>query len=91
MYPYGATLNVVHPSNVLLTTGPVAYPFNRPVVGYYSNENNGKIIAIGSGHMFHDKYITEDINMYIWDYFLNILTNDEMKFSSYDFTDVEVI
>lgn len=41
--------------------------------------------------MFHDKYITEDINMYIWDYFLNILTNDEMKFSSYDFTDVEVI
>lgn len=28
-YPYGATLNVSEPANVLLSTGPVVYPFNR--------------------------------------------------------------
>lgn len=57
LYPYGATLNVAQPSNILMTTGAVVYPFNRPIAGYYCNENNGKILTIGSGHMFHDKYI----------------------------------
>lgn len=57
LYPYGATLNVAQPSNILMTTGAVVYPFNRPIAGYFRNEKNGKILTIGSGHMFHDKYI----------------------------------
>lgn len=90
VYPYGASLNVISPSSVLLTTISVAYPFNRPLAGYYSNENNGKIIAIGSGHMFIDKYINDESNAAIWDYFLSILTNDDFKFDRLDFTDVEI-
>lgn len=90
VYPYGSTLNVRNPSNVLLTTGPVVYPFNRPIAGYYCNEKSGKILAIGSGYMFEDKYITEDTNLAMWDYLINLLTNPSMKLSSYDFTDIDI-
>lgn len=90
VYPYGATLNVIQPSFVLLTTGPVVYPFNRPIVGYFSNEKNGKILAIGSGHMFSDKYINDESNVNIWDFFLTILTEEDFKFDNLDLTDVEI-
>ncbi|XP_055372223.1 intraflagellar transport protein 52 homolog [Condylostylus longicornis] len=89
-YPYGATMNVSEPANILLTTGPVVYPFNRPLVGYYCNEKNGKILAIGSGHMFQDKYLTDKTNDIILDYFLNLLSNDDIKFTHLDFNDVEI-
>lgn len=90
VYPYGATLNVRSPSNVLLTTGSAAYPFNRPVAGYYCNEKNGKILAIGSGYMFEDKYIMDETNSIIWDYFMNLLTQIEIQFTSYDFIDINL-
>ena len=73
-----------------MTTGSVVYPFNRPIVGYYCNEKNGKILACGSGYMFEDKYITEETNMAIWDYFVNLLTNPTAKLSSYDFGDIDI-
>lgn len=90
MYPYGSTLNVRNPSNVLLTTGPVVYPFNRPIAGYFCNEKNGKILAIGSGYMFEDKYITEDTNLAMWDYLISLMTNPSIKLSPYDFTDIDI-
>lgn len=73
LYPFGATMTVVRPSNVLMTTGPVAYPFNRPIAGIYVNEFGGKILALGSGHLFQDKYITHDTNMALWDQLMNLL------------------
>lgn len=90
VYPYGSTLNVRNPSNVLMTTGAVVYPFNRPLAGYYCNDKMGKILAIGSGYMFEDKYITEETNMSIWDYIVNLLTNPEAKFTSYDFANIDI-
>lgn len=90
VYPYGATLNVRSPSNVLLTTGSTAYPFNRPVAGYFRNEKDGKILAVGSGYMFEDKYVMEETNSAIWDYFMNLLTKTDIKFTSYDFVDINL-
>lgn len=90
VYPYGATLNVRNPSKVIMTTGSVIYPFNRPIAGYYCNDKNGKILALGSGYMFEDKYISEDTNMAIWDYFVALLVNNDVKFSSYDFSDIDI-
>ncbi|XP_055847580.1 intraflagellar transport protein 52 homolog [Episyrphus balteatus] len=92
-YPYGATLNVTDPANILMTTGPVVYPFNRPLVGYYRSErssNNGKILAIGSGYIWHDKYLTDKTNDAILEYFLNLLSNDDIRFTDLDFNDVEI-
>lgn len=40
--------------------------------------------------MFEDKYITEDTNLAMWDYLINLLTNPSMKLSSYDFTDIDI-
>lgn len=82
-------MNVVQPSNVLLTTGPVAYPFNRPIAGYYVNEVGGKILAIGSGHMFQDKYISHDTNMVLWDQFMNLLL-DKINLHPNDLNDIEI-
>lgn len=90
VYPYGSTLNVRKPSNVLMTTGSVVYPFNRPIAGYYCNDKNGKILALGSGYMFEDKYITEDTNLAIWDYFMSLLIGHDIKFNSYDFSEIEI-
>ncbi|XP_065091445.1 intraflagellar transport protein 52 homolog [Ochlerotatus camptorhynchus] len=90
VYPFGATMNVIQPSSVLLTTGPVVYPFNRPLAGYYQNETNGKLVAIGSGHMFQDKYISNEINVAIWDGIFSMILEDAFKFKSSDFNDLEI-
>lgn len=91
VYPYGATLNVAYPSNILMTTGAVVYPFNRPVAGHFANNVGGKILAIGSGHMFQDKYMVEESNAAIWEYFMRIMTDDPtVAFGTYDFADIEI-
>uniref|UniRef100_A0A182JWG9 Uncharacterized protein n=1 Tax=Anopheles christyi TaxID=43041 RepID=A0A182JWG9_9DIPT len=90
VYPFGATMNIISPANVLLTTGPVVYPFNRPLAGYFQNENNGKLVAIGSGHMFQDKYITNEVNTALWDSLLTMILQDEFKFKPSDFNDLEI-
>lgn len=40
--------------------------------------------------MFEDKYITEETNLVIWDYFLNLLTNADAKLTSQDFSDIDI-
>lgn len=90
VYPYGSTLNVRSPANILLTTGSAVYPFNRPLAGYYCHANGGKIMAIGSGSMFEDKYVGEETNIAIWDYLLRLLTGDSIKLTANDFNDIDV-
>lgn len=90
VYPYGATLNVRNPSNILMTTGSVVYPFNRPIAGYFCNEKNGKILALGSGYIFEDKYIGEETNMGIFEYLIQLLVDPNHKFTSYDFADIDL-
>lgn len=89
-YPYGATLKVMDPSVVLLTTGPAVYPFNRPVCSYFLNENNGKVLSLGSGHMFEDKYISNKTNEQILQYIVHLLFSDNIRFSHLDFNDIEI-
>lgn len=89
-YPYGATLNVSEPANVLLTTGPVVYPFNRPLAGYYSNAKGGKILALGSGYMWHDKYLQDKTNDAMLEYLLQLLGTNNINYTHLDFNDVEV-
>lgn len=84
VYPFGATLNIILPAVPLLTTGPVVYPYNRPVTGLYVNPTTGgRIIACGSGHMFQDRYILPsstngggESNMEIFNYFILLLTGE---------------
>lgn len=90
-YPYGSTLNVKEPANILMTTGPAVYPFNRPLVGYYRQEGGGKLLLTGSGYLFHDKYLAKSrTNMAILEYFCSLLDDDQIEFNYLDFIDIEV-
>lgn len=90
VYPFGATLTVAPPSSVLATTGAVVYPFQRPVVGYCRNARDGRLLAIGSGHMFHDRYIAEETNAHMLAFFMRLLSDAQLSFSTYDFSEADV-
>lgn len=103
-YPYGATLNVKEPgNNILMTSGPAVYPFNRPLVAYHKLERegekegegegeSGKLLLAGTGYLFHDKYLAKSrTNMEILEYFITLLGTNEIEFSYLDFIDIEVI
>ncbi|CAL7944416.1 unnamed protein product [Xylocopa violacea] len=63
LYPYGATLNVAQPSIVVLSTGSIAIPINRPICAYhYSKANGGKLLVLGSSRMLTDTYIEKEKN-----------------------------
>lgn len=90
-YPYGATLNVKEPANILMTTGPAVYPFNRPLVAYHKLENGGKLLLAGSGYLFHDKYLAKArTNMELLEYFISLLATTDIEFTYLDFIDIEV-
>lgn len=111
VYPFGATLTVTAPANVLCTTGAVAYPFNRPLVGFYQQQHSaaaagsgnrgGRLLVVGSGHMFHDRYVAaEQTNMLLFEYFVRLLSDlpaagvsssNGPQFTMYDFSDEAVV
>ncbi|XP_015586837.1 intraflagellar transport protein 52 homolog [Cephus cinctus] len=63
LYPYGATLNVVQPSVVAISSGSIAIPTNRPICAYYSAKTNaGKVVVLGSSRILTDAYIEKGKN-----------------------------
>ncbi|XP_012273935.1 intraflagellar transport protein 52 homolog [Orussus abietinus] len=63
LYPYGATLNVVQPSVVALSSGSLAIPTNRPICAFCTaNPNAGKLVVLGSSRIFTDAYIEKEKN-----------------------------
>ena len=64
MYPYGCSLNVQKPGIPLLSSGPLAYPLNRPLAGIYTSKaRKGRIMVIGSYQIFADDYIEKEENL----------------------------
>lgn len=63
LYPYGATLNVVQPSVVALSSGSIAIPMNRPICAYHCvKTSGGKLVVLGSSKMLADTYIEKENN-----------------------------
>ncbi|KAJ8681260.1 hypothetical protein QAD02_017047 [Eretmocerus hayati] len=63
LYPYGATLNVVKPSIVALSSGTITIPTNRPICAYYSSKStSGKLIVLGSSVILTDAYVDKEKN-----------------------------
>lgn len=91
VYPFGATLNIIQPAIPFLTTGPMVYPYNRPIAGLFTNTaSGGRILACGSGHMFQDRYIMDDeCNMGIFDYIIALLT-DQIAAKQIQFNDIDI-
>lgn len=84
VFPYGATLNTIHPAFPLLGSGPVSYPTERPVLGGYIDRNKGgKLLVCGSLRMFDDEFITCDDNSKVLNGIMRFLGDSDI-----DLTDI---
>ncbi|CUT99008.1 intraflagellar transport protein 52 [Echinococcus multilocularis] len=94
LYAFGATLNVVKPATVLLSTGSVAFPLNRPVCAVCEIENpnsgSGKLAVVGSIAMFTDAYINKEDNAKIFDVIISFLTSETFRLNVIDAQDPEI-
>ncbi|GFS93324.1 intraflagellar transport protein 52 homolog [Trichonephila clavipes] len=91
LYPYGATLNVAKPAVAVLSTGSVSFPLNRPVCAFYQHPTSGgKIVVLGSTHMFCDAYIDNEENVKIVNVIFNHLTTSGLLLNAIDADDPEI-
>ncbi|XP_030764193.1 intraflagellar transport protein 52 homolog [Sitophilus oryzae] len=92
VYSFGCTLNVMKPSVICFKSGFATFPVDCPLGAlYYDEKTGGKLVAIGSGHIFSDKYIDQENNdkfrEMLW-VFLN--DNERVHFLPTDHDDIEV-
>lgn len=63
------------PAFPILTTGPVSYPANRPIMAAYTdNQSGGRLLVLGSTWMFEDEFIDKEDNTKALDGMLKFLT-----------------
>ena len=62
VYPFGCSLAVKPPSMPVLTSGPISYPVNQPVVAYYKTKKGGVLLVVGSYRFLCDDYIEKEEN-----------------------------
>lgn len=75
VYAYGATLQTQKPAFPILSTGPVSYPSNRPIVSAYVDSNSGgRLLVVGSTRMFDDEFLDKEDNVRTLDGMLKFLT-----------------
>uniref|UniRef100_A0A3Q1HNZ1 Uncharacterized protein n=1 Tax=Anabas testudineus TaxID=64144 RepID=A0A3Q1HNZ1_ANATE len=89
VYPYGATLSVMKPAVAVLSTGSVCFPLNRPVMAFYHGKT-GKLVVLGSCHMFSDQYMDKEENSRIMDVVLQWLMTDNIQLNQIDAEDPEI-
>lgn len=93
IYPFGCTMSVNKPSVVAFTSGSASFPVDRPLGAlYYDEKSNGRLAAIGSGHLFSDKYIDQENNDKLREMLMEFLTSQEhIYFSPSDHDDIDLI
>lgn len=84
LYPYGATLNVVKPAVAVLSSGSECFPFHRPVLAFQEGERTGKLVVLGSCHMFSDQYVDKEDNSKIMEVVLQWLMTDSITMNGTD-------
>ncbi len=81
VYPYGASLNIRKPSFPLLSSGPISFPANRPVGGFYMSPKRGKLFVLGSMRFFEDEFFEKEDNQKIQEtIFKWLLCDKEVEF-----------
>lgn len=93
VYPFGCTMNVSKPSVVAFTSGSASFPVDRPLAAlYYDESSGGRLVAVGSGHMFSDKYIDQEQNDRLREILIDFLvTKDQIFFVATDHDDIDLI
>jgi intraflagellar transport protein 52 len=63
VYPYGCTLSVQKPGIPLLSSGPLAYPLNRPIAAIYTSKaRKGRLMVLGSYQLLTDDFLEREEN-----------------------------
>ncbi|GMT04770.1 hypothetical protein PENTCL1PPCAC_26944, partial [Pristionchus entomophagus] len=77
VYPFGCTLNINRSSAAVLSTGSTCFPVSRPVAAFHTHEeSNGRMVVVGSTHIFHDAYIDKEDNSKILQVFMDFLMGE---------------
>ncbi|CAH1363875.1 unnamed protein product [Tenebrio molitor] len=92
VYPFGCTMNVSKPSVVAFTSGSASFPVDRPLGAlHYDPASGGRLVAVGSGHMFADKYIDQEANEKFRELLFDFLTNSHsVRFAPSDHDDIDI-
>ncbi|XP_064485249.1 intraflagellar transport protein 52 homolog isoform X2 [Ornithodoros turicata] len=89
LYPFGATLNVGRQAVALLSTGSAAFPLMRPICAMSCHQKSpGRILVLGSCHMFHDQYLDKEENNK--DVIFHFLTANELNLNTVDAANPEI-
>jgi intraflagellar transport protein 52 len=92
VYPFGSSMNIQKPGIPILSSGTVSYPLNRPVAGVYQASNHsGKVLALGSAHMFSDQYIDKEENGKLFDVLIQFLVKNKITLNSIDANEPDVL
>mgnify|MGYP000574651316 CR=1 FL=1 len=71
VFPYGCSLNVAAPAQTILSSGFISYPLNRPIGAVAQTANGkGRIVVLGSAHMFNDEFYIKESNLKVLDLFV---------------------
>jgi intraflagellar transport protein 52 len=63
VYPFGQSLDVEQHIGVIINSGIIAYPANRPLAACSVSKNKkGKIFVLGSEKFFEDDYLDKEEN-----------------------------
>lgn len=82
VYPFGSSLNIQRPARPLLSSGPISYPMNRPIAGFWEAETSisgrqrGRLLVLGSVEMFSDDWLDKEENAKLCDLLFSWLLND---------------
>nr|CAH7733340.1 unnamed protein product [Callosobruchus chinensis]CAH7752819.1 unnamed protein product [Callosobruchus chinensis] len=92
VYPFGCTMAVTKPSAVAFTSGVSCFPVDKPLGAiYYDEKSGGRLVAIGSGHMFSDRYLDQENNDKFREALMSFLTQQSpINFTPTDNDDIDL-
>lgn len=93
VYPFGCTITVNKPAATALTSGSASFPADQALGAiFYDRMTGGKIVALGSGYLFSDKYIDQENNDKLREAVINFLVNyQDVTLSHTDHDDIDIM
>lgn len=96
VYPFGATLNIStshRASAAVLSSGPFCFPVQRPTCVFVRSRSRagGRVVVMGSSHVFHDTYIHKEDNFVLMEMIVHFMTNRDFTLNPIDAENPEIL
>ena len=90
-FPYGCSVTVQKPAFPVLSSGPLAFPLNRPVCALWTSSSTrtpgaaaGRLCLLGSSHMLSDEWVDKDENAKLIGVLMRWLTHGDVNMDPID-------